>query len=70
VASRSITLTPVYTANGSDTFPSTFFAIGVGCSMVVPFPSICMKFETSLNASATINASGDQITVTETITGS
>lgn len=69
-ASRTITLTPVYTANGSDTFPSTFFAIGVFNSMVVASTPLCMKFETSLNASATINTSGDQITVTETITGS
>lgn len=70
VATRSLTLTPVFTGTGSDTFPSTFYAIGVGCSMVVPFPAGTMKFETSLNASATVNASGDQVTVTETITGS
>ena len=70
VASRSLTLTPVYTANGSDTFPSTFYAIGVFNSMVVSSTPLCMKFETSLNASATINASGDQVTVTESISGS
>lgn len=70
VASRSYTLTPVYTANGSDTFPSTFYAIGVFVSMVVASTPLCMKFETSLNASATINLSGDQVTVTETVTGS
>jgi hypothetical protein len=29
-----------------------------------------MKFETALSASATLSASGDQLTVTETITGS
>lgn len=70
VASRSITLTPVFTGNASDTYPSTFYAIGVGTSIVRPFPAGTMKFETSLNASATVNASGDQVTVTETITGS
>lgn len=70
VASRSITLTPVYTATSSDTFPTTVYAIGVFVSMVVSSTPLCMKFETSLNASATINAIGDQITVTETITGS
>jgi hypothetical protein len=71
VASRSITLTPVFTANSSDTFPSTFYAIGVFTSMTVGssgWPT--MKFETSLNASFTINISGDNATITETISGS
>jgi hypothetical protein len=72
VASRSITLTPVFTANGSDTFPSTFYAIGVFAGMVVTTssPYTPYKFETLLNASFTVNVSGDQGTVTETITGS
>jgi len=70
VASRSITLTPVFTANGSDSLPVTVYAIGVFVSMVVASTPLCMKFETSLNASATLNLSGDQVTVTETITGS
>lgn len=65
----TFTLTPVYTGNGSDTYPSTFFAIGVFCSMVTG-STPCMKFETSLNASATVAASGDQLTVTETVSGS
>jgi hypothetical protein len=69
VASRSITLTPVFTGNGSDTYPSTFYAIGVFTGMVVG-STVTMKFETSLSASATVAASGDNITVTETITGS
>ena len=66
------TLTPVYTANSSDTLPSTFYAIGVFTSMVVAFAQAGgpMKFETSLNASATIAAISDQVTVTETVTGS
>lgn len=70
VASRSITLTPVFTGNGSDTYPQTFYAIGVFTGMVAPAFSGSMKFETTLNASATVAASGDQITITETITGS
>lgn len=70
VATRSLTLTPVFTANGSDTFPSTFYAIGVGVSAVVPYTGPMFKFETPLNASATTNVSGDQVTVTETIQGS
>lgn len=72
VASRSLTLVPVFTGNGSDTYPSTFYAIGVFGGMVVTSstPFTPYKFETSLNASATVNASGDQLTVTETVTGS
>lgn len=66
----TFTLTPVFTGNGSDSYPSTFFAIGVFNSMVVADTTLTMKFETSLNASATVAASGDQITVTETVTGS
>lgn len=69
-STRSITLTPVYTATSSDTFPTTVYAIGVFVSMVVASTPLCMKFETSLNASATIGAIGDVITVTETIGGS
>lgn len=72
VASRAITLTPVFTANGSDALPATVTTIGVFSSMVVGFGGAGgpMKFETALSASATFAASGDQMTVTETITGS
>jgi hypothetical protein len=69
VASRAITLTPVFTANGTDSLPATVTTIGALCSMVVGTVGT-MKFETALNASATLSASGDQLTVTETITGS
>jgi hypothetical protein len=67
-STRSITLVPVFTGNGNDVYPQTFFAIGVFNSMVAG--SGGMKFETSLNASATVAASGDNITVTETVNGS
>jgi hypothetical protein len=63
------TLVPVFTGNGSDTYPTTFYAMGAFCSMVIG-STPAMKFETSLNASATVAASGDQITITETVTGS
>ena len=66
----SFTLTPVYTGNGSDTYPQTFYAIGVFNSMVSGDTVSTMMFETSLNASATVAASGDQVTVTETVTES
>ena len=72
VATRSFTLTPVFTANGSDTLAVTVYAIGVFASMVSSFGGAGgpMKFETSLNASATLTTSGDQLTVTETGNGS
>lgn len=66
------TLTPVFTGNGSDSYPDTFTTIGVFTSIVVSFGGAQgpMRFETALNASATVAASGDTVTVTETITGS
>lgn len=70
VSPRSLTLIPVYTGNGSDTYPSTFFAVQWAASMVVPTPAVTPRYETSLNASATVGASGDQITLTETESGS
>jgi hypothetical protein len=69
----TFTLTPVFTGVVSqDIFPQTFYAIGVFTSMLSTFGGTNgpMKFETSLNASATVAAAGDQITVTETVTGS
>lgn len=72
VSPMGLTLTPVYTSNGSDTFPSTFYGIAWFTSMVVAFSQAGgpMKFETLLNASATIATAGDQITVTESEAGS
>jgi hypothetical protein len=64
------TLTPVFTANGTDSLPATAYAIGVFNSMVGPDTTLTMFFETLMNASATFSASGDQFTVTETGTGS
>lgn len=72
VASRAFTLTPVYTANGSDSLPATVTTIGVFTSMVTSFGGAGgpMKFETALGSSATLSSSGDTLTVTETVTGS
>lgn len=61
------TLTPVYTANGSDALPVTVAKIGVFSSMVVS-ATPTMLFETLLSSTATLSASGDQLTITETIT--
>lgn len=59
------TLTPVFTANGTDALPVTIAKIGVSQSLLSAFNQI---FQTLLNATATLSASGDQLTVTETVT--
>lgn len=65
---NTYTLTPVWTANGSDALPVTAAKIGVFNSMVVgSTPN--MQFETLLSVAATLSTSGDQLTVTETVTG-
>lgn len=61
----SYTLTTAYTGNASDAYPVTVHKIGVfqgvqGASRMV--------FETVLSADATLSASGDQLTVTHTVT--
>ena len=67
-STNTFTLTPVYTANGSDSLPVTIAKIGVFSSMVVG-ATPCMLFETLLSATATLSSSGDQLTCTETVTG-
>lgn len=66
---NTFTLTPVFTANTSDTLPVTVAKIGVFDSMVVGDTTSTMLFETLLSATATLSSSGDQLTVTETVTG-
>jgi len=59
----SYTLTGSYTANGSDVLPVT--VAKMGC-----FNSASggrMPFETALSATATLSASGDALTVTDTV---
>lgn len=66
---NTYTLTPVYTIGGGDTsLPITVAAIGVFNSMVATDTATTMLFHTLLNATATLSASGDQLTVTETVT--
>jgi len=65
-AGSTYTLTPVFTANGSDSLPVTVAKIGV-FNTVTPATGV-MLFETLLNATATLTISGDQLTVTETVT--
>jgi hypothetical protein len=62
----SYTITTVFTANGTDSLPVTIHRIGC-------FNSITggtMAFTTVMSADATMAASGDALTVTETITTS
>lgn len=62
-AAASYTLTAVYTANGSDALPVTIAKVGIFNSLV----SGQMLFETLLGTTATLSASGDQLTVTDTV---
>jgi hypothetical protein len=64
---NSWTLTAVYTANGSDSLPVTIAKIGVFNSMVVS-SVIGMLFETLYTTTATLSASGDQLTSVDTVT--
>jgi hypothetical protein len=61
------TATGVFTVNGSDTIPVTVYAMNISTSLLTG-STVTMAYETSLSASATLSAIGDQLTVTETIT--
>lgn len=63
----SYTLTTAYTANGSDSLPVTVAKIGTFLSLT---GASRMPFTTLLNATATLTTSGDQLTVTQTVTTS
>lgn len=60
----SYTLTKTFTANGSDSLAVTIAKIGVFNAS----SSGTMVFETKFATTATLSASGDQLTVTETVT--
>lgn len=66
-AAASYTLTAVFTANGSDTLPVTVAKMGIFNTFTGATGVMC--FETLLTpTTATLSASGDQLTVTETVT--
>ncbi len=67
---NTYTLTPVFTANASDTLPVTVAKAATFNSMVVANVTSTMMFETLLNATATLSAIGDTLTVTQTVTTS
>lgn len=58
------TLTRTFTANGTDALPVTLAKIGVFNGT----GAVTMMFESLLNATATLNVSGDSMVLTETIT--
>lgn len=64
VASYSLAAT--YTANGTDSLPVTIAKIGI--FNTVTGATGRMQFETLLSATATLSASGDILTVTDTVT--
>lgn len=73
-STNTYTLTPVFTANGSDVLPVTIGSIGVftGSANGPTVPASdtpAMLFNTLLTTTATLSASGDQLTITETVTG-
>lgn len=59
------TLTKTFTANGSDSLPVTIAKIGVLNAASVG----TLGYETLLNATATLTISGDNVAITETVTG-
>lgn len=62
------TLTSVATANGSDSLPVTIGSEGTFNSMVVGDTTKTMFFNILVSPTATLSASGDQLTTTKTIT--
>jgi hypothetical protein len=60
----TFTLTKTFTANGSDALPVTVAKIGVFNASSAG----TMGFETLLNSTATLNASGDNVAITDTFT--
>ncbi len=58
------TLTKTFTANGTDALPVTIAQIGLFNGT----GAVTMAYHTALSSSATLNVSGDSITVTETVT--
>lgn len=59
------TVVAVFTANGTDALPVTIAKMGIGPSLLATANQL---FQTLLNATATLTTSGDQLTVTDTIT--
>lgn len=63
---NTYTLTTVFTANGTDSLPVTIGKIGVFNSIVATTGRLL--FTTLVSPTATLSASGDQLTLTQTVT--
>lgn len=61
---NTYTLSNTFTANGSDALPVTIAKIGI----LNAASGGTLVFETLLSTTATLSASGDQLTITETVT--
>ena len=59
------TVVAVFTANGTDSLPQTIHKMGISNSLL---STVINLLQTVLNADATITTSGDQLTITDTIT--
>jgi hypothetical protein len=64
---NTATATGVFTANGSDSLPVTIAKMGIGPSIVSTYKK---ALQTLLSATATLNVSGDQLTITDSIVSS
>ena len=62
------TLTPVFTANGTDSLPVTIASYGVFNSMVPGDTTANMLYYNTISPTATLSSSGDQLTLTITAT--
>lgn len=60
------TLTATFTANGTDALPVVIAKIGIHNHLTT---AATCDYETLLNATATLNISGDNVAITETVTG-
>lgn len=58
------TLTKTFTANGTDSLPVTVSQMGIFNAVTAG----TISYKTALNSNATLNISGDNVTVTETVT--
>lgn len=65
-SASTYTLAATFTANGSDTLPVTIHKVGISPSILST--TALQLFESVLSADATLNASGDAVTVTDTVT--
>lgn len=63
-SATSYTLTAVFTANGTDSLPVTIGKLGIFQTVAAVGKTL---FQTLISPTATLSASGDQLTVTDTI---